>query len=105
MDDFDVAANWGNWAYFSGVGTDPKQRHFRTVSQALRYDQDGTYVQKWLDGLKEAHDKEALFRPWAFIDGWPEPLVDPKEQLTWHYLDRFEKKGRIIDNAEEASNA
>ncbi|EEC43956.1 predicted protein, partial [Phaeodactylum tricornutum CCAP 1055/1] len=33
-----VAANWGNWLYFSGVGPDPKSRHFRSVSQALRYD-------------------------------------------------------------------
>jgi deoxyribodipyrimidine photo-lyase len=33
--DHDVAANYGNWQYFSGVGNDPKNRHFRTVSQGM----------------------------------------------------------------------
>lgn len=52
LSDHCVAANWGNWLYFSGVGPDPKQRHFCTVSQALKYDAGGTYVRKWLPELE-----------------------------------------------------
>jgi hypothetical protein len=43
----------GNWAYFAGVGHDPKHRHFRSVSQALRYDPDGSYVRKWVPQLAQ----------------------------------------------------
>ena len=49
LEDHCPAANYGNWMYFAGVGGDPKDRHFRTVSQARRYDPDGRYVRKWID--------------------------------------------------------
>lgn len=99
LDDFCVAANWGNWAYFSGVGSDPKNRHFRTISQALRYDPHGSYVKKWRhEELGKVEDVEALFRPWDFsIEGWPNTIVDPKTQLTYHDLERFEKTGNILE--------
>lgn len=97
LDDYCVAANWGNWSYFSGVGTDPKQRHFRTISQALRYDPDGTYVRKWLQDLEHTDDKEMLFQPWlAHKESWPAPMVDPKTQFTWHDLERYEKTGKLV---------
>jgi deoxyribodipyrimidine photo-lyase len=48
LSDHCVGANWGNWLYFSGKGSDPKTRHFRTVSQALKYDANGIYVMKRL---------------------------------------------------------
>lgn len=46
LEDHCVGANWGNWQYFGGVGGDPKNRIFRTISQALRYDPTGSYVKK-----------------------------------------------------------
>ena len=46
--DHDVASNWGNWAYNSRVGNDPRARYFNIVKQANRYDEDGEYVRYWL---------------------------------------------------------
>ncbi|WP_237057268.1 DASH family cryptochrome [Microbulbifer sediminum] len=46
--DYDVHSNYGNWMYCSGVGNDPRDRHFNIDSQAERYDPDGTYRRLWL---------------------------------------------------------
>lgn len=47
--DFDVASNWGNWAYIAGVGPDPRGgRIFNLELQAERYDPDGRYRRHWL---------------------------------------------------------
>jgi len=48
--DFDVASNWGNWAYIAGVGPDPRGgRIFNVESQAERYDSDQHYRTRWLN--------------------------------------------------------
>ena len=95
--DHDVAANWGNWAYFGGVGADPKQRHFRTVSQAAKYDPSGGYVRPWLPELRDVADAEALLRPFSLVpESWPVPLVDPTTQLTWQDAERLEREGRVL---------
>lgn len=48
--DFDVASNWGNWAYIAGVGPDPRGgRLFNLSAQADRYDPEGIYRARWLD--------------------------------------------------------
>jgi deoxyribodipyrimidine photo-lyase len=46
--DYDVASNWGNWAYVAGVGTDPRDRVFNVDRQADMYDKSGTYRDLWL---------------------------------------------------------
>jgi len=47
--DFDVASNWGNWAYIAGVGADPRGgRIFNLDSQADRYDPEKKYRSFWL---------------------------------------------------------
>ena len=95
--DHEVSANWGNWAYFAGVGADPKQRHFRTVSQAAKYDRTGAYVRRWLPELAAAGSAEAALRPFAHgVDGWPKPLVDPASQLTWQDAQRLDETGRLL---------
>jgi len=94
--DHEVAANWGNWAYFAGVGSDPKSRHFCTVSQAAKYDPGCAYVRSWVKEL-EGCDDEAALRPHAYaVAGWPEPLVDPTTQLTWHDAQALEESGRVL---------
>lgn len=70
LEDHCVAANFGNWSYFAGTGGDPKNRHFRTISQSFRYDPNGSFVRKWIN-IKE-NDVEAALRPWDFDKGWPE---------------------------------
>jgi len=98
LTDHEVSANWGNWSYFAGAGGDPKQRHFRTVSQAAKYDAGGLYVRRWLPELAdEAVCVEAVLRPYAHaVEGWPSPLVDPDTQLTWQDAQRLSETGRVL---------
>jgi len=96
LEDHCVGANWGNWLYFSGVGPDPKQRHFRTVSQALKYDKNGSYVRRWLPELNKLQEDEAYLRPWDFCDDWTKLIVNPESQYTWHDLERLKNKGKLI---------
>lgn len=47
--DYDVASNWGNWAYLAGVGNDPRaNRYFNIEKQAKDYDRDKSYRNLWL---------------------------------------------------------
>ena len=111
LEDYCTGANWGNWLYFSGVGPDPKQRHFRTVSQALRYDPKGVFVMKWLPELKTAFSSrsddlfvndvvgvEQVLRPWDFSELYQNTIVDPSTQYTWQDLERLRLNGRLTDN-------
>jgi deoxyribodipyrimidine photo-lyase len=96
-----VGANWGNWLYFSGMGSDPKNRHFRTVSQALKYDRDGTFVKKWCPELKSIDapsNKEIHLRPWDFPDEiqWKNPIVPPETQYTWIDQEQMKRTGSLI---------
>jgi deoxyribodipyrimidine photo-lyase len=46
--DYDVASNWGNWAYIAGVGHDPRGgRIFNVAKQVEQHDPDGRYVAVW----------------------------------------------------------
>jgi deoxyribodipyrimidine photo-lyase len=98
LEDHCVGANWGNWLYFSGVGPDPKQRHFRTVSQALKYDPDGSYVKKWLPVLQQIPGAESYLRPWDYTAplGWKVPIVQPQSQYTWQDSQRLMEDGFLI---------
>ena len=85
--DHDVGSNWGNWAYNSGVGHDPRDRYFNILSQADRYDGDGAYVKHWLPELQEL-PADQVHTPWRLApglkamygldgpDGYPEPMID-----------------------------
>ncbi len=55
--DYDVCSNWGNWAYNSGVGNDPRDRYFNNVNQGKRYDGKGDYIRQWLPELEKAPDQ------------------------------------------------
>ena len=46
--DYDVCSNWGNWAYISGVGNDPRgHRVFNVLKQADDYDKNGEFRNCW----------------------------------------------------------
>lgn len=52
LTDYDVTSNWCNWNYVAGVGSDPREdRYFNILSQAERYDPEGTYVKLWCPEL------------------------------------------------------
>ncbi|MEZ8782274.1 DASH family cryptochrome [Vibrio splendidus] len=67
--DYDVASNWGNWAYIAGAlrpqvstqtnkqknanQTQPKSRHFDLGKQTDMYDPDHAFINKWNVSSKE----------------------------------------------------
>ncbi len=51
--DYDPCSNYGNWNYIAGVGADPREnRYFNILSQARKYDSDGSYVKHWIPQLQ-----------------------------------------------------
>jgi len=55
--DFDVAINWGNWAYLAGVGNDPRGqngngRWFSLNKQLQQYDPQLCHLKQWLPQLR-----------------------------------------------------
>lgn len=86
--DYDVASNWGNWAYAAGVGNDARGfRFFNLHKQALDYDPAGAFVRHWIPELRSisgaaVHRPEQLSagdqRRHGFAVGvdYPVPMVD-----------------------------
>tara|TARA_B110000046_G_scaffold29074_1_gene30357 strand:+ start:34591 stop:35994 length:1404 start_codon:yes stop_codon:yes gene_type:complete len=83
--DYDVASNYGNWMYNSGVGNDPRDRYFNVILQAKRYDEKGKYVKIWVAELAEL-DASSVHHPWTKSDDlfgkptidYPPPMVEPE---------------------------
>ncbi len=82
--DYDVHSNWGNWAYVSGVGNDPRDRYFHILNQARKYDPKGAYVCHWLPemaGLPEEH----IHEPWTSAHppaGYPGQVIDFEQTVS-----------------------
>ena len=49
---------------FSGVGNDPKNRRFRTVSQGVTYDPQAEFIKMWIPALGELPPEQA-HAPWT----------------------------------------
>lgn len=87
--DHDWAVNYCNWNYFAGIGNDPRDRHFNTVSQGLQYDPDAALVKAWVPELVHL-PAELAHQPWGCgseevgigENGYPAPLVEPSTQIT-----------------------
>ena len=82
--DYDVASNYGNWMYVSGVGNDPRDRYFNIISQAKRYDAKGNFVKHWLTELDDL-DSTLIHHPWTANEqlfphkvSYPKPMVEPE---------------------------
>lgn len=47
--DHDPCQNWGNWTYSAGVGSDPREdRYFSVTKQTSVYDPDHRYIKHWV---------------------------------------------------------
>jgi deoxyribodipyrimidine photo-lyase len=79
--DYDVASNWGNWAYQAGVGNDSRNNHFDVLSQGEYYDPDATYIGTWLPELASL-PSEYAHRPWRLC---PEEQADFGVELGIDY--------------------
>jgi len=85
--DYDVASNWGNWAYQAGVGNDSRDNYFNVLGQAERYDPGAEYVTHWLPEL-DGLPAEYAHRPWRMSEteqrehgvevgrDYPAPMLD-----------------------------
>jgi len=85
--DYDPYSNYGNWAYNSTVGHDPRNRYFNIINQARKYDKKGEYVRHWMDELKDlpaefihqphtmTPDQQKLFNV-NIGEDYPEPVID-----------------------------
>ncbi|MGW4566969.1 cryptochrome/photolyase family protein [Streptomyces sp. NPDC004561] len=90
--DGDVANNQLNWQWMAGTGTDTRpNRVLNPVTQAKKYDPDGTYVRRWLPELSGV-EAPSVHEPWklpsldrAALD-YPDPIVELSEGL-----DRFRR--------------
>ena len=65
--DHDVAVNYANWNYFAGIGHDPRNRVFKTVTQGEKYDEEGVLIATWLPELK-CLPARLRHRPWVRFD-------------------------------------
>jgi deoxyribodipyrimidine photo-lyase len=63
--DADLANNTLGWQWSAGTGADaaPYFRIFNPVTQARRFDSDGSYVRRWIPELAGVPTK-AIFAPW-----------------------------------------
>ncbi|MEU9328138.1 deoxyribodipyrimidine photo-lyase [Streptomyces canus] len=86
--DGDLANNQLNWQWMAGTGTDTRpNRVLNPVTQAKRYDPDGTYVRRWVPELAALRGPE-VHEPWklraldrAALD-YPDPIVELPEGLA-----------------------
>ncbi|MFF4759315.1 cryptochrome/photolyase family protein [Streptomyces sp. NPDC001292] len=86
--DGDLANNQLNWQWMAGTGTDTRpNRVLNPVTQAKRYDPDGTYVRRWVPELAGL-DGPAVHEPWKLrgpardaLD-YPDPVVELSEGLA-----------------------
>lgn len=64
--DFELASNNGGWQWAAGTGTDaqPYFRIFNPYSQTDKFDEDHTYIKRWIPELE--------------TNKYPEPIVDYK---------------------------
>ncbi|MFF0085229.1 cryptochrome/photolyase family protein [Streptomyces canus] len=86
--DGDLANNQLNWQWMAGTGTDTRpNRVLNPVTQAKRYDPDGTYVRRWVPELA-ALRAPVVHEPWklrgldrAALD-YPDPIMELPEGLA-----------------------
>ncbi len=86
--DADPCINTANWRYNAGLGADPRDRVFRTVTQGEKYDAAAELVGAWVPELA-ALPPALRHRPWLAEgeDGaraalYPAPVLDVETQVA-----------------------
>ncbi|KAK9808788.1 hypothetical protein WJX72_003695 [[Myrmecia] bisecta] len=95
--DHDFGVNHVNWLYFSGLGNDPRNRSFKSVTQGLMYDEAAQLIKQWLPELRGL-PAELAHQPWDLPTAkvaelrYPEPMVQPESQISVKVLEKMRKK-------------
>lgn len=82
--DHEPGINLESWAYISGVGNDPRNRKFMTVTQGERYDPEATLIRFWIPELAMLSTPQECHRPWEHPDvdsSYVSPIVPPENQI------------------------
>jgi deoxyribodipyrimidine photo-lyase len=89
--DADLASNTLGWQWVAGCGADaaPYFRIFNPVTQATRFDPEGTYVREWIPELARL-PREWIHQPWAAS---PAVLSDAGVRLGVNYPQRLVDHG------------
>jgi deoxyribodipyrimidine photo-lyase len=93
--DGDLASNQHGWQWTAGSGTDaaPYFRVFNPITQGERFDPEGDYVRRFvpeLAGVPGAQVHQPWRLPGGVPEGYPEPMVDHKQERT-EALARYER--------------
>ncbi|KAL3537674.1 hypothetical protein ACH5RR_001040 [Cinchona calisaya] len=66
--DYDPCSNYGNWTYGAGVGNDPREdRYFSISKQAQKYDPEGEFATYWLPELRALPKEKRNFPGLSYI--------------------------------------
>lgn len=80
--DYDVASNWGNWAYIAGAGTSAG-RYFNQLKQALRYDPDAIFIRRHVPELADLGQAAHLPYLPVGIDTYQQRAKLPPMRADW----------------------
>jgi len=103
--DADLASNQHGWQWTAGTGTDasPYHRILNPITQARRFDPEGSYVRRFVPELRGL-SAPAIFTPWTLPGGppggYPKPIVDhaaEREEALRRY-ERTTKSRAEIDS-------
>jgi deoxyribodipyrimidine photo-lyase len=85
--DADLASNTLGWQWVAGCGADaaPYFRIFNPVTQATKFDPDGTYIRQWVPELKRL-EPAWIHQPWMAT---PEVLAAAGVELGVNYPQRL----------------
>lgn len=82
--DYELSSNVGGWQWTASTGTDaqPYFRIFNPISQAQKFDPNGSYIRKYVPELKsvkgnDIFDGELIAKNYNL--GYPKPIIDYKE--------------------------
>lgn len=86
--DYDPASNNGNWQWVAGTGTD-SQPYFRILNpwtQSKKYDEDTSYIKKWIPELKNVPPQDIHNWYKTYINynySYTNPIVDYEKQRDY----------------------
>ena len=97
LNDFDLAANNGNWQWAASTGCDaqPYFRIFNPVAQSQKFDAQGEYLRRWLPALANVPMK-SIHAPWR---------MSPAEQAACGCVIGHDYPAPVVDHAVQRERA